>query len=94
MLQDAEISKSYENRTAPVGWSEADGGDYQQYLKDEEARLLKRAKEMREAIAANTDEEGFLRLRMPYELWFFDLEKNELDGSINGKITFKVKTPE
>ena len=54
MLQDAEISKSYENRTAPVGWSEADGG-YQQYLKDEEARLLKRAKEMREAIAANTD---------------------------------------
>lgn len=40
------------------------------------------------------DEEGFLRLRMPYELWFFELEKNELDGSINGKITFKVKTPE
>jgi hypothetical protein len=89
--EDAEISKSYKNRATPEGWREE---DYAKYLKDEEAGLLKRAKEMREAIAANTDEEGFLHLRMPYELWFFDLEKNELDGSVNGEIAFKVKAPE
>jgi hypothetical protein len=93
-LEDAEIRKDYEGRTEPVGWSKAEGGDYQQYLKDEETRLLKRAADMRAAITANTDKEGFLHLRMPYELWFYDLEKNDLDRSITGEITFKVKSPE
>ena len=88
-LEDAEIRKDYEGRTEPVGWSKAEGGDYQQYLKDEETRLLKRAADMRAAITANTDKEGFLHLRMPYELWFYDLEKNDRPQRNRG-ITFKV----
>ncbi len=90
-LEDAEIAKNYENRGTPQGWTEA---DYEKYLKDEKARLLAKAKDMREAIANNTDAEGYLPLRMPYELWFFDLEKNEVGDKIDGELSFKVKVPQ
>ena len=89
-LEDAEIAKNYENRGTPEGWSVA---DYEKYLKDEETRLLAKAKDMREAIAKNTDADGYLPLRMPYELWFFDLEKNEVGDKVDGELTFKVKVP-
>ncbi len=87
-LEDAEIRKNYENRATPQGWDKA---DYEKYLRDEEARLLKRAGEMRGALAAGIDGDGFLSLRFPYKVWMYDLEKNEPGRSLDGEIVFKVK---
>lgn len=89
-LEDAEIRKNYENRSTPQGWDKA---DYEKYLRDEEARLLKRAGEMREALAAGIDGDGFLSLRFPYKVWMYDLEKNEPGRFLDGEIVFKVKMP-
>lgn len=89
-LEDAEIRKNYENRSTPEGWSQA---DYEQYLRKEEAGLLARAEDIRQAIAQATDANGYLPLRMPYKVWFFDLEKNDMGEGVDGEITFKVKVP-
>ena len=87
-LEDAEIKKNYEDRAVPQGWDKA---DYEKYLRDEEARLLKRAGEMRKALEEGIGEDGFLSLRFPYKVWFYDLEKNEPGGSAAGELLFKVK---
>lgn len=87
-LDDDKINANYENAPLPEG---TDKAEFERNQKDLQGRQLQRAKAMREAIAANTDEKGFLTLRFPYRVWPFDLEKNALGEAVDGETVFQVK---
>lgn len=86
-MEDEEINRIYAEAKLPEGMDQAEFEKNQQTQKD---RLLKRAGEMREAVARFTDKEGLLSLRFPYKV--FELKDNVLTEIAGGEAAFKVKT--
>ncbi len=61
-MEDEEINRIFAEFRLPEGMDKAEFEKNQQTQKD---RLLKRAGEMREAVARFTDKDGLLSLRFP-----------------------------
>ncbi len=86
-MEDEEINRIFAEFRLPEGMDKAEFEKNQQTQKD---RLLKRAGEMREAVARFTDKDGLLSLRFPYKV--FELKDNVLTEIAGGEAAFKVKT--